>query len=291
MARSNSTLIYWIRTYLKRFAAQIDALIAIFIASIVALSLALSSIYSWGNEKNASRIAIDDDRRTNDLTMQALSVAADPNEIVWLESAGHRFLNLYRPAINATQMAIILLPGQLSHMADGGLLKTLYNELPHSGWSCLLAALPVQNRTQNDQLKNDERHQEGLQRADQAIDYAMADGAGSTTLIADRLSVQIAIETAIARSDITSGLVLWQLHSSQLPREKLQQLAQSQITLLDILPSGLSRHDKINRQRQFQLAGFGKNYRQFSPPSGEAAIRYSSRRIREWAASEFKKNI
>lgn len=289
MSRSTSTLIYWIRSHLASCSAQFAKSRAAFTASTCVLLIVLSSHSGWAVEKNAASTADSDGQRAADLTMQALASAAEPTEVLWLETAENRFLSLYRPAVDAAQMAIILLPGQLHHMADGGLLETLYSELPVAGWSCLLVALPAQTSQQNDALNSEASYQQAIKRINKAVDHVMADGAGSAALIADSLSAQLAIQTTIARPEITSGLVLWHLQELRLPRETLQQLANSQITLLDIVPSGISNQHKINRRRQFQLAGFGQNYRQISSPSGRAAKGYSSRRIQEWVATSFKK--
>ena len=289
MSRSTSTLIYWIRRYLAQFSAQIAKIMANFIASSLVLWLVVSSQLGWAADKNAVSAATRDHQRSADLTMQALAAAVEPTEVLWLKTDDQPFLSLYRPAVDAAQMAIILLPSQPHQMADGGLLQTLYRDLPIAGWSALIVALPAQPSQHANELVNDAHHRLAIHRTDQAVDHMMAQGAGSTALIADRLSAQLAIETAITRPDITSGLVLWQLDHLQLTSDKLQQLASSQITLLDILPAGLLEQDKINRRRQFQLAGFGQNYRQISVPKGQAAIRYSSRRIQEWIATEFKK--
>lgn len=285
MSRSTSTLIYWIRRYL----AQKAKIIAAFVASSLLLWLTLSGQLGWTVGNNNPSAANRDGQRSDDLTMQALAAAAEPTEVVWLETVDQPFLSLYRPAVDAAQMAIILLPGQLHHMADGGLMQTLYRELPIAGWSALQVALPAQLNRHVNGLDNDTRHQRAINRTNQAVSHMMAQGAGSTALIADDLSAQVAIDIAIARSKITSGLVLWQLDQRLLSSNKLQQLASSQITLLDILPVGLTEQDKINRRRQFQLAGFGQNYRQITAPDGRASIRYNSRRIQEWVATEFLK--
>lgn len=289
MSRSTSTLIYWIRRYLAQFLAQKAKIMATFITSSLVLWLALSSQLGWAAGNNAASAANRDGQRSDDLTMQALAAAAEPTEVVWLETVDQPFLSLYRPAVDAAQMAIILLPGQLHHMADGGLLQTLYRELPIAGWSALQVALPAQLNQHVNGLDNDARHQRAINRTNQAVSHMMAQGAGSTALIAGNLSAQVAIDIAIARSEITSGLVLCQLDQLPLSSDKLQQLARSQITLLDILPVGLTEQDKINRRRQFQLAGFGQNYRQITAPDGRASIRYNSRRIQEWVATEFLK--
>ena len=170
MSRPTSTLIYWIRRYLAQFSAQIARIMATFIAS----SLVVSSQLGWAADKNAVSAATRDHQRSADLTMQALAAAVEPTEVLWLKTDDQPFLSLYRPAVDAAQMAIILLPSQPHQMAGGGLLQTLYHDLPIAGWSALIVALPAQPSQHANELVNDAHHRLAIHRTDQAVDHMLS---------------------------------------------------------------------------------------------------------------------
>ena len=93
----------------------------------------------------------------------------------------------------------------------------------------------------------------------------------------------------LTQADATSGLVLWRVEKQQLPLSQLKALAESQITVLDVVNHDISAAAKAERMRKFHLAGFSQNYRLITSPQGEAGIKHTQRRVRDWLETRFKK--
>ena len=216
--------------------------------------------------------------------MHALAAALDPSEAVWLDEGEKRFISLYRPALQPAQMAIILMPDSIHKLAKQSLMRALYTELPNTDWSTLHISLPevTENPTEDEALL-------AAARIATSIDFLLNKGIRSTALVAENHSAQRAIAASISQADATSGLVLWRVAPEQLTTTQLTALAQSQITVLDVVDHGISASEKIERTRKFYLAGFGKNYRLITSPKGEAGIKHTQQRVRDWLEKRFKK--
>ncbi len=217
--------------------------------------------------------------------MSTLAAALDPSEVVWLAEDEQRFISLYRPALQPAQMAVILMPDSIHKLAKQSLMRELYTELPLTDWSTLHISLP--EVTENTLEENETL---AAARIATSINFLFSKNIRSTALIAENLSAQRAITASINQADATSGLVLWRVEDNQLSQPQLTALAQSQITVLDVVDHGISAAEKNNRKRKFYLAGFTKNYRLITSPKGTAGITHTQRRVRDWLEKRFRKN-
>jgi len=217
--------------------------------------------------------------------MGTLAAALDPSEVLWLAEDEQRFISLYRPALQPAQMAVILMPDSIHKLAKQSLMRELYTELPLTDWSTLHISLP--EVTENSLEENETL---AAARIATSINFLFSKNIRSTTLIAENLTAQRAITASINQADATSGLVLWRVEDNQLSHSHLTALAQSQITVLDVVDHGISAAEKNNRKRKFYLAGFTKNYRLITSPKGTAGITHTQRRVRDWLEKRFRKN-
>jgi len=328
MQQSNSTLIY--SAYLSACLSACPPA-CLPKKSLVTLSLLLlTSLSSLANDtagENASILetaTTDSSNATSVLErtalppqqihMSSLAAALDPSEIVWLndvqeeqnqkeqseentkalnEQDDERFISLYRPALQPAQMAVILMPDSIHKLAQKGLMRQLYTELPMTGWSTLHIGLPeVSNATEifeAEESTEDKNETVAASRIATSIQFLLDKGIRSTALVAENYSAQRAITASITQADATSGLVLWRVEKAQLPLSQLQALAKSQITVLDIVNHDIGKSEKAERIRKFHLAGFAQNYRLITTPQGEAGIKHTERRVRDWLETRFKK--
>ena len=217
--------------------------------------------------------------------MSTLAAALDPSEVVWLAEDEQRFISLYRPALQPAQMAVILMPDSIHKLAKQSLMRELYTELPLTDWSTLHISLPEVTES-----SLEENEILAAARIATSINFLFSKNIRSTALIAENLSAQRAITASINQADATSGLVLWRVEDNQLSQPQLTALAQSQITVLDVVDHGISAAEKNNRKRKFYLAGFTKNYRLITSPKGTAGITHTQRRVRDWLEKRFRKN-
>ena len=204
-----------------------------------------------------------------------------------------QFISLYRPALQPAQMAVILMPDGIHKLAQKSLMRQLYTELPMSGWSTLHIGLPEisisTEALETDNSVEDKNETLAASRIATSIQFLFDKGIRSTALVAESYSVQRAISAAITQADATSGLVLWRVEKQQLPLSQLKALAESQITVLDVVNHDISAAEKAERMRKFHLAGFSKNYRLITSPQGMAGIKHTQRRVRDWLETRFKK--
>ncbi|MDG2079558.1 MAG: hypothetical protein P8J26_08680, partial [Pseudomonadales bacterium] len=116
-------------------------------------------------------------------------------------------------------------------------------------------------------------------------------GAGSLTIIADENTLQWAIDASIANTATTSGLVLWKLNLDELDVGALTALRESRVSILDVISEQSKPRELLERKQTFARAGFTKDYRYIIVPAGEVDITYThtSKRIRHWLNTEFKK--
>jgi|GEM_PF-1193473 len=201
-----------------------------------------------------------------------------------------QFIGLYRPALQPAQMAVILMPDSIHKLAQNSLMRQLYTELPMTGWSTLHIGLPdISGATEDANTAEDKNEILAASRMATSIQFLFDKGIQSTALVAENYSVQRAISAAITQADATSGLVLWRVEKKQLPLSQLKALAESQITVLDVVNHDISAAEKAERMRKFHLAGFSQNYRLITSPQGKAGIKHTQRRVRDWLETRFKK--
>ena len=204
-----------------------------------------------------------------------------------------RFISLYRPALQPAQMAVILMPDSIHKLAQKSLMRELYSELPMTGWSTLHIGLPeISGATEEfeaDSIAEDKNEILAASRIATSIEFLFDKGIRSTALVAENYSAQRAISASITQADATSGLVLWRVEKQQLPLSQLKALAESQITVLDVVNHDISAAAKAERMRKFHLAGFSQNYRLITSPQGEAGIKHTQRRVRDWLETRFKR--
>jgi len=201
-----------------------------------------------------------------------------------------RFISLYRPALQPAQMAVILMPDSIHKLAQKSLMRQLYTELPMTGWSTLHIGLPeISGATEAANTAEDKNEILAASRIATSIQFLFDKGIRSTALVAENYSAQRAISASITQADATSGLVLWRVEKQQLPLSQLKALAESQITVLDVVNHDISAAEKAERKRKFHLAGFSKNYRLITSPQGKAGIKHTQRRVRDWLETRFKK--
>lgn len=260
------------------------------------------------------------------IEMISLAAALDPSEVIWLneviaitevakenkeestegateeskevvssedeQESQARFISLYRPALQPAQMAVILMPDSIHKLAQKSLMRELYSELPMTGWSTLHIGLPeISGATEEfeaDSIAEDKNEILAASRIATSIEFLFDKGIRSTALVAENYSAQRAISASITQADATSGLVLWRVEKQQLPLSQLKALAESQITVLDVVNHDISAAEKAERMRKFHLAGFSQNYRLITSPQGEAGIKHTQRRVRDWLETRFK---
>ena len=261
------------------------------------------------------------------IEMISLAAALDPSEVIWLNEviaitevakenkaestegateeskevvssedeleSQARFISLYRPALQPAQMAVILMPDSIHKLAQKSLMRELYTELPMTGWSTLHIGLPeISGATEEfeaDSIAEDKNEILAASRIATSIEFLFDKGIRSTALVAENYSAQRAISASITQADATSGLVLWRVEKQQLPLSQLKALAESQITVLDVVNHDISAAEKAERMRKFHLAGFSQNYRLITSPQGEAGIKHTQRRVRDWLETRFKR--
>jgi len=226
---------------------------------------------------------------TEGATEESKEVVSSEDE---LESQA-RFISLYRPALQPAQMAVILMPDSIHKLAQKSLMRELYSELPMTGWSTLHIGLPeISGATEEfeaDSIAEDKNEILAASRIATSIEFLFDKGIRSTALVAENYSAQRAISASITQADATSGLVLWRVEKQQLPLSQLKALAESQITVLDVVNHDISAAEKAERMRKFHLAGFSQNYRLITSPQGEAGIKHTQRRVRDWLETRFKR--
>ena len=261
------------------------------------------------------------------IEMISLAAALDPSEVIWLneviaitevakenkaestegateeskevvssedeQESQARFISLYRPALQPAQMAVILMPDSIHKLAQKSLMRELYSELPMTGWSTLHIGLPeISGATEEfeaDSIAEDKNEILAASRIATSIEFLFDKGIRSTALVAENYSAQRAISASITQADATSGLVLWRVEKQQLPLSQLKALAESQITVLDVVNHDISAAAKAERMRKFHLAGFSQNYRLITSPQGAAGIKHTQRRVRDWLETRFKR--
>lgn len=261
------------------------------------------------------------------LQMQAFAKQLDPAELSWLGSDDKSFIALYRPALKPSQMAVILLPDSLHKIVQHNILRELYTELPEKDWSTLHIALPAliekpamaadineetdidantapadSTNSEQGETAQDKAVEEGsfadrekaleesaLERIGLGAKFLLENDAKAITLVAENLTAEWAITAAIQQKDNTSGLVLWQVDDAQLDEKLLKELAESRITLLDIVDQNMQSKAKAQRIRRFKMAGFEDDYRLITSPYGRAGIEQSQRRIGQWLETGFQK--
>lgn len=261
------------------------------------------------------------------LQMQAFAKQLDPAELSWLGDDDKAFIALYRPALKPSQMAVVLLPDSLHKLVQYNILRELYTELPEKDWSTLHIALPAliekpamaadinevtdvdSNTAPADNTNSEEAEtaqdeaveessfadrekalgESALARIDLGTKFLLENDAKAITLVAENLTAKWAITAAIQQKDNTSGLVLWQVDDAQLDEKLLKELAESRITLLDIVDQNMHSKAKAQRIRRFKMAGFEDDYRLITSPYGRAGIEQSQRRIRQWLETGFQK--
>lgn len=252
------------------------------------------------------------DAKTELLTMQKLAPSFDSEELHWLGDGDQAFISLHRPALEPSQMALILLANSPADMAKVNFLSEIYYDLPEFGWSTLLMPMPIQQEqafaersaaasagtstesasdteSENATPDKDATLQTALLRLEKSIDFLVEKERRAVALVADNLNVNAAIEVATEQGDRASAMVLWQVETSQLNRAKLEALLDTRISILDIIDHRISEDEKKQRIRIFRLAGYSNDYRLITTPSGQPGVAHSVRRIRHWLETSFQK--
>ena len=254
---------------------------------MISLAAALDpSEVIWLNEVTAE-VAIEDiEESTEGATEESKQSASNDDE----QKSEAQFIGLYRPALQPAQMAVILMPDSIHKLAQNSLMRQLYTELPMTGWSTLHIGLPdISGATEAASIAADKNEILAASRIATSIQFLFDKGIRSAALVAENYSAQRAISASITQADATSGLVLWRVEKQQLPLSQLKALAESQITVLDVVNHDISAAEKAERKRKFHLAGFSKNYRLITSPQGKAGIKHTQRRVRDWLETRFKK--
>ena len=324
MRQSNSTLIYSGHLFIRPVTSL--SLLLLISLSCFANDTAGENVTSQetATPLSASSIVERSALPSQQIEMISLAAALDPSEVIWLneviaiaevaiedieestegateeskQSASNdaeqhseaQFIGLYRPALQPAQMAIILMPDSIHKLAQNSLMRQLYTELPMTGWSTLHIGLPdISGATEAASIAADKNEILAASRIATSIQFLFDKGIRSTALVAENYSAQRAISASITQADATSGLVLWRVEKQQLPLSQLKALAESQITVLDVVNHDISAAEKAERKRKFHLAGFSKNYRLITSPQGKAGIKHTQRRVRDWLETRFKK--
>ena len=322
MRQSNSTLIYSDHLFIRSVTSL--SLLLLISLSCFANDTAGENVTSQetATPLSASTIVERSALPSQQIEMISLAAALDPSEVIWLneviaevaiedieentegateeskKSASNndeqhseaQFIGLYRPALQPAQMAVILMPDSIHKLAQNSLMRQLYTELPMTGWSTLHIGLPdISGATEAASIAEDKNEILAASRIATSIQFLFDKGIRSTALVAENYSAQRAISASITQADATSGLVLWRVEKQQLPLSQLKALAESQITVLDVVNHDISAAEKAERKRKFHLAGFSKNYRLITSPQGKAGIKHTQRRVRDWLETRFKK--
>ena len=324
MRQSNSTLIYsghlFIRSVVSLSLLLLTSLSCV--ANDSAGENATTQKAATPTPSNVSSLVERSALPSQQIEMISLAAALDPSEVIWLnevtaevaiedieestegateeskQSASNdadqhseaQFIGLYRPALQPAQMAVILMPDSIHKLAQNSLMRQLYTELPMTGWSTLHIGLPdISGATEAASIAEDKNEILAASRIATSIQFLFDKGIRSTALVAENYSAQRAISASITQADATSGLVLWRVEKQQLPLSQLKALAESKITVLDVVNHDISAAEKAERKRKFHLAGFSKNYRLITSPQGKAGIKHTQRRVRDWLETRFKK--
>ena len=324
MRQSNSTLIYSGHLFIRPVTSL--SLLLLISLSCFANDTAGENVTSQetATPLSASSIVERSALPSQQIEMISLAAALDPSEVIWLneviaiaevaiedieestegateeskQSASNdaeqhseaQFIGLYRPALQPAQMAVILMPDSIHKLAQNSLMRQLYTELPMTGWSTLHIGLPdISGATEAASIAEDKNEILAASRIATSIQFLFDKGIRSAALVAENYSAQRAISASITQADATSGLVLWRVEKQQLPLSQLKALAESQITVLDVVNHDISAAEKAERKRKFHLAGFSKNYRLITSPQGKAGIKHTQRRVRDWLETRFKK--
>ena len=322
MRQSNSTLIYSDHLFIRSVTSL--SLLLLISLSCFANDTAGENVTSQetATPLSASTIVERSALPSQQIEMISLAAALDPSEVIWLneviaevaiedieentegateeskKSASNndeqhseaQFIGLYRPALQPAQMAVILMPDSIHKLAQNSLMRQLYTELPMTGWSTLHIGLPdISGATEAASIAEDKNEILAASRIATSIQFLFDKGIRSAALVAENYSAQRAISASITQADATSGLVLWRVEKQQLPLSQLKALAESQITVLDVVNHDISAAEKAERKRKFHLAGFSKNYRLITSPQGKAGIKHTQRRVRDWLETRFKK--
>lgn len=261
------------------------------------LSFGVQAQAEQGNEADASAAADSNDEL---LTMQKLAPSFDSEELHWLGDGEQTFISLHRPAIEPSQMALILLANSPADMAKVNFLSEIYYGLPEFGWSTLLMPMPVQQEktfttrsaAETDGEAENEKDatlQTALMRLEKSIEFLVEKERRAVALVADNLNVSAAVEVATNEGDRASAMVLWRVETQQLDRAKLKALLDTRISILDIVDHSISEAEKKQRMRIFRLAGYSNDYRLITTPLGQPGIAHSVRRIRHWLETNFQK--
>ena len=322
MRQSNSTLIYSDHLFIRSVTSL--SLLLLISLSCFANDTAGENVTSQetATPLSASTIVERSALPSQQIEMISLAAALDPSEVIWLneviaevaiedieentegatekskQSASNdaeqhseaQFIGLYRPALQPAQMAVILMPDSIHKLAQNSLMRQLYTELPMTGWSTLHIGLPdISGATEAASIAEDKNEILAASRIATSIQFLFDKGIRSAALVAENYSAQRAISASITQADATSGLVLWRVEKQQLPLSQLKALAESKITVLDVVNHDISAAEKAERKRKFHLAGFSKNYRLITSPQGKAGIKHTQRRVRDWLETRFKK--
>ena len=322
MRQSNSTLIYSDHLFIRPVTSL--SLLLLISLSCFANDTAGENVTSQetATPLSASTIVERSALPSQQIEMISLAAALDPSEVIWLneviaevaiedieentegatekskQSASNdaeqhseaQFIGLYRPALQPAQMAVILMPDSIHKLAQNSLMRQLYTELPMTGWSTLHIGLPdISGATEAASIAEDKNEILAASRIATSIQFLFDKGIRSAALVAENYSAQRAISASITQADATSGLVLWRVEKQQLPLSQLKALAESKITVLDVVNHDISAAEKAERKRKFHLAGFSKNYRLITSPQGKAGIKHTQRRVRDWLETRFKK--
>lgn len=248
--------------------------------------------------------------------IQLFMSALDDGEAIWIGEEEQATAGLYRQANKPYQMAVVTLASHENQLLDKHFFKTLYSELPLQGWSALGILLPAEAPTpalpersigpggriseQAEEDKNNAGNQaEGAEtdepdntstlRIKAATQYLTDNGAQSITLVADETNISHAIDASIDQADVISGLVLWQIDRAAIDKEQLKKLKESRISLFDVVNHHNGKAEQVERRRLFEQADFIDDYKQVVVPAGDAGIAHSSRRLRQWLKTEFRK--
>ena len=201
---------------------------------------------------------------SGDLTrkrQQAIADALAHPELVWLNESDDAFLGLARPALEPTQMALLLLSDKTDALKHPNRLKQLYRDLPDHGWSTLHTSLPSllgkptpipprafgaggkintdTSGAQDGDDKTDENSDADLDTEDSLAKQAakrieishqyLRDNfqSAAVTLIATDGTAEQAIAAAIAEQAFVSGLVLLNVDRDKLDAKQLSALVKA----------------------------------------------------------------
>jgi len=251
----------------------------------------------WLGEGNEAFIGLFNPAATP-YQMSVLLLSSKPSELTQTNIFRQLYLDLPLygwSTLNILLPATLLTPELPERViGPGGLMPTSANneaETPDKASESTAAAPPSEGDAATTNIAPPSATDIAAQRIQAGNQWLLDKGAGSLTIIADENTLQWAIDASIANTATTSGLVLWKLALDELNAGALTALRESRVSILDVISEQSKPRELLERKQTFARAGFTNDYRYIIVPAGDVDITYThtSKRIRHWLNTEFKK--